>query len=196
MTEAQPSLPSLDWPALIPGPVFICFELEGKPGHKGRHRSRIVIPREAWTVPRDPRMPRYITEPNSKKIFMSQYPDPETEAYEKVLAEVAGLFMNRARHNGPTEGPVALLVHSYREIPKSWSRQDQERARAANIRPTSRPDWDNYGKITDALNEVVWKDDSQVVDGRVLKYYSDRPALRVEVRRMIEPNSGDKFSPG
>ena len=41
--------------------------------------------------------------------------------------------------------------------------------------------------MADALNEIVWKDDSQVVDGRSIKIYSDRPALRIEVREFVQP---------
>lgn len=180
----QGILPILKWPALIPGPVFFLMEIDGKPGHKARHRSRLVIPKDAWSYPRDPRMPRYMTQAGVKKIFIQQYPDPDTERYEKMLSEYARLIM---RTKAPTLKPVALLVHSFREIPKSWSKSEHERALADNIVPTSRPDWDNYGKITDALNEIVWKDDSQVADGRSIKRYSDRPGLRIEVRELIEP---------
>lgn len=180
MPDVQDSLPTLGPAPLVAGPVFVCFELRGKPGHKGRHRSRLVIPRDAWTLM--PRGDRILTEGATKKIFIQQYPDPETEAYEKVLAEAAGLFM---RGRPPTLNPVALLVHSFRPVPESWSRRDKEAALAGAIRPTSRPDWDNYGKITDALNEIVWHDDSQVVDGRVIKAYSTSPALRIEVREFV-----------
>ena len=67
----------------------------------------------------------------------------------------------------------------------SWSRRDQEAALAGGIRPTSKPDWDNHAKVTDALNGIVWHDDSQVVDGRSIKVYSDSPALRIEVREFL-----------
>lgn len=164
---------------LVPGPVFVCFELAGQPAHKGRHRSRLVIPREAWI---HTARSSFISKDSVKKIFIQQYPDPETERNEKVLAEVAALFM---RGRAPSEEPLALVVHAFRPIPSSWSRRDQEAALSGAIRPTSRPDWDNYGKITDALNGIVWKDDSQVVDGRSIKYYSDKPALRIEVREMV-----------
>lgn len=181
MTEQLPP-PSLQWPALVAGPIFVEFELGGKPGHKGRHRSRLIIPKEAWTHTQSTSC---ILKQNVSKIFISQYPDPETEKYEKVLAEAAGLFM---RGRAPTENPVKLLVHSFRPIPASWSKRDKEKAEARALLPTSRPDWDNYGKITDALNGIVWNDDSQVCDGRVIKHYSTEPALRIEVREFIEPN--------
>jgi Holliday junction resolvase RusA-like endonuclease len=72
-------------------------------------------------------------------------------------------------------------------VPESWSKRDKAAALDGTIRPTGRPDWDNYGKITDALNGICWKDDSQVVDGRVIKLYSDAPALRIEIREFISP---------
>jgi len=180
----------LEWPALVAGPVFLVFELGGKPGHKGRHRSRLMIPRDAWI---HTQRSSFIPKEKVSKIFISQYPDPATEAYEKVLAEAAGLFM---RGRAPTENPIALLVHSFRPIPESWSKTDKAKALAGAILPTSRPDWDNYGKITDALNEIVWKDDSQVCDGRVIKRYSDQPALRIEVREFLPPDQLSPKSPG
>lgn len=159
----QIPLPHLGPRPLVVGPVFVAFELTGKPGHKARHRSRIVFPKIG-------------------KAFVHTYPDPDTEAYEKVLAQAAALFM---RGRPPTANPVALLVHSFRPIPVSWSKRDQEAALAGAIRPTSKPDWDNHAKVTDALNGIVWHDDSQVVDGRSIKIYSDIPALRIEVREFL-----------
>jgi Holliday junction resolvase RusA-like endonuclease len=32
---------------------------------------------------------------------------------------------------------------------------------------------------------VVWRDDAQIVDGRVIKRYSTKPSLRIEVREFI-----------
>lgn len=165
MTGEQQTLPNLGPAPLVVGPVFVCFEVPGKPAHKGRHRSRIVFPK------------------GSKKAFIHNYPDPETEAHEKVLAEIAALFM---RGRAPTQNPVALLVHAFREVPASWSRRDQEAALAGAIRPTSRPDGDNSLKIVqDALNKIVWCDDSQIVDARVIKRYDSQPCLRVEVREFV-----------
>lgn len=175
--DAQHELPALErWPALVPGPVFLSFELRGPPPHKGRHRSRLMIPREAWING------SYITRATVKKIFIQQYPDPATQAAEKVIAEAAGLFM---RGRPPTERPVALLVHAFRPIPASYSKTDRAKAMSGALLPTPRPDWDNYGKVTDALNGIVWRDDSQVCDGRCIKRYSDIPAIRIEVREFI-----------
>jgi Holliday junction resolvase RusA-like endonuclease len=79
------------------------------------------------------------------------------------------------------------LMHVFRPVPESWSRRDHELALVGGIRPTSKPDDDNYLKIRDALNGIVWNDDAQCVDSRVLKFYSKRPALRIEIRELISP---------
>src|ERR1700675_41647 len=103
----QALLPTLEWPALVAGPVFLVFELVGPPAHKARHRSRLVIPKEVWV---HTARSSFIPKENVKRLFIQQYPDPDTERAEKVLAEAAALFM---RGRAPTENPVALLVHSF-----------------------------------------------------------------------------------
>lgn len=166
MSEAgQLSLPILSGPALVVGPVFICFEMDGEPHHKARLRFKVIVPKEKWRAP-----------------FATGYPDPATVAYEQALRWVAAAAMKSMT---PTEQPLALLVHVFKSIPASWSKKDRAAALAGGILPTGKPDWDNYGKITDALNGIAWKDDSQVCDGRVIKRYSDEPGLRVEIREFV-----------
>lgn len=42
-------------------------------------------------------------------------------------------------------------------------------------------DWDNYHKLTmDALNGIVWEDDSQITSVQVIKHY-DKENPRVEI---------------
>ena len=107
-------------------------------------------------------------------------------AAEKTLKEAGALFM---RGREPTSRPCALLVHAFIEVPKSWSKTDTRAALRGAILPTSRPDDDNYLKVRDALDEIVWKNDAQCCDSRVIKRYSDQPALRIEVREFVEPES-------
>lgn len=79
------------------------------------------------------------------------------------------------------EGPLVVDIEARMEIPKSKPAKWRAAALAGEIRPTKKPDWDNFGKIFDACNLVVWIDDSQIVDGRVRKLYSDRPAMVIRV---------------
>lgn len=175
MPEGQLALPSIPGPALVVGPVFVCFEYAAgvtkqrkrqQPivPFKHKHGARVVFPR------------------GGGKPFVHEYPHPESRAWEKAIGQLALVHM---RGRAPSARPIALLVHSFVPVPPSWSRREQEEALAGGRLPTSKPDWDNYGKITDALNGVVWLDDGQVVDGRVIKRYSTEPALRIEVREFV-----------
>lgn len=145
--------------------LFLRLELPGEPGHKARHRSRIVSPK-------------------NKKPFVHHYPDPDTAAYEKALAQLAAILMRRRK---PTERPVSLLIEARKSIPKSWTKRERADALAGALLPTGRPDADNYLKIVDALNEIVWKDDAQIISATVVKRYVEQACLRIEVREFIEP---------
>jgi Holliday junction resolvase RusA-like endonuclease len=69
-------------------------------------------------------------------------------------------------------------------VPASWPRNKRDAALAGVIRPTGRPDFDNICKMVDALNGIVWLDDTQVVDARVEKHYSERACLTVCVEEL------------
>ena len=50
------------------------------------------------------------------------------------------------------------------------------------IRPTVKPDADNVVKsVLDALNKLIYKDDSQVTDLLVHKYYSEEEKLVLNI---------------
>ena len=85
----------------------------------------------------------------------------------------------------PLEGPVELRVTIYLPIPASWSRKRQQLALDGLLLPTTKPDWDNAAKITDAVNGILWRDDSQVTDAHIFKRYSDRPRVVIEVRPIV-----------
>lgn len=69
--------------------------------------------------------------------------------------------------HGLHTGPVGLdvtLTFPQLKTPRRW--------------PITRSsgDWDHLGRaISDALTGVVWRDDSQIVEGRVRKVYIDHP---------------------
>lgn len=80
------------------------------------------------------------------------------------------------------EGPVVLLVMVFKEIPASWSEKKRQKAILQYLQPTGKPDADNFLKLVmDSLNKIVWKDDAQVVDARVVKKYSERPRLEIAI---------------
>jgi Holliday junction resolvase RusA-like endonuclease len=83
----------------------------------------------------------------------------------------------------PYEGPLEITVKVFRPIPKSFSQKRAKIAESGGLRPITKPDADNYVKlIKDALKSVIWKDDAQVVDMHVSKFYSDNPRIEVTVK--------------
>lgn len=77
---------------------------------------------------------------------------------------------------------LALTVVVVVPIPASAPKKKRELMIAGKIRPVSRPDWDNYGKIvSDSLNGLMYHDDSQIVSGTVHKFYGEIPGINVEV---------------
>lgn len=141
----------------------ITISLEGAPRGKGRHRARVVAGR-------------------GRKPFVQEYPDPETKRYEGALSGAAEAVMVGRT---PLSGPLVVVVYAFMPIPASWPKTRQREARNRIIRPVTKPDWDNLGKVCDALNGIVWGDDAAVVDGSVRKFYSDAPELVVTVEPWI-----------
>lgn len=138
--------------------------LPGHPRGKGRHRTRVIVPKD-----------------RSKAPFATQYPDPETVSYEAMLKYAAEQAM---RGRPLYAGALRVRVNALMAVPASWSGKKQREALDGIIRPTGKPDWDNFAKVCDAFNSVVWVDDAQIVDGRVVKAYSQKAGFEIEVYQL------------
>lgn len=136
----------------------IVIRLPGPPEGKRAHRARIAG--------------------RGARQFVQTYPDARNVSYEGMLRQAAREAMRGAP---PIEGAVTLAVHALMPVPASWGAKKRALAIAGFIRPTVKPDWDNFGKTCDALKEVVWRDDKQVVSATVVKLYAEIPELRIEV---------------
>lgn len=67
-----------------------------------------------------------------------------------------------------------VYINAYFPIPKSYSGRRTAQIKAFDERPTKKPDCDNIVKvILDALNDVAYCDDKQVVDVRCVKRYAN-----------------------
>lgn len=81
-------------------------------------------------------------------------------------------------------GPDAMNVKVYRPMPKSVSNSSKKKEKAEKglLRLTTKPDVDNDVKgVKDALNHFIYKDDSQEVDLKVSKFYSEDPRMEVMI---------------
>ncbi len=81
-----------------------------------------------------------------------------------------------------------VSIHVTVQVAESWPRKKRAAALAGEIKPTGKPDADNVQKaLFDALNGVIWKDDSQIVDITFRKRYGLKPQT---VLRIWEARDG------
>ena len=114
--------------------------------------------------------------------FVTTYTPEKTASYENLVKVKAQEAMNG---RAVIEGAVSVVVALYVTPPASWSQKKQRAALAGEIFPTSKPDVDNVIKgIFDACNEIVWRDDKQACDVRVIKRYDQTARAAVEVRSL------------
>lgn len=138
----------------------IRIDLAGAPRGQGRPRFRAVTTRDG-------------------RHFNSAYKDDGTEKYEAALrARAQDAMGGRA----PLTGPLHVSMVAAFPIPASWSAKKQREALAGIIRPTVKPDIDNIIKGLDAINQIVFVDDKQIVEVEMAKFYSDRPRLQIMIR--------------
>ena len=139
--------------------MFIEFTVPGEPIAKGRARAFIRCGK------------------------IGHYTPDKTANYESLVR----LFASQAMGSSPlmTEA-VWLTVDAYFSIPRSWPVRKQQDAEAMKIRHLKRPDLDNCVKVVeDALNGIVWVDDSQVIQIRASKHYSRIPYIHIRAEQVL-----------
>lgn len=145
-------------------------------GGRGMEKKSAVI---AFVIPGTPvgkGRPKFARRGN----FVSTYTPEKTASYENLVKVKA----QEAMAGRPLiDCAVCVGIHLFVTPPTSWSQKKQFAAVSGNgIYPTTKPDVDNVIKgIFDAMNEIVWKDDKQVVDVVVSKRYCTTARAVVEV---------------
>lgn len=91
----------------------------------------------------------------------------------------------------PFAEPVVLDVIFYMPIPSGMRKADRRLAEEECLPHGKRPDRTQLIKtVEDALNGVVWTDDSLVVGGEAVKLYSPKPRTEIDVRPWSGPALG------
>ena len=134
---------------------FVTIRLDGPPRGKGR--------------------PRF----GRRGEFVAVWTDKKTKGYEEALS-VEGARAMKAK---PIRlGAVSVRIEAGTTIPASWSQKKRQAALSGDLNPTGKPDFDNLAKcVGDALNKIVWKDDSQIIVCAFRKFHSVEPGLTIMV---------------
>jgi len=107
------------------------------------------------------------------------YTPAATRKYEAHGRLAATLAMDG---RAPISVPVRAEITVDLPVPQSWSGKKRDAAIRGDVRPTSRPDTDNYVKAAlDAINEIVVTDDSLIVELVAIKRYAETPQLAITI---------------
>lgn len=102
---------------------------------------------------------------NGKRFF---------DAQAKQKKDIQYLIQNLAERSLLNAEALKVVIEYQMPIPKSWSRR--RRLDAIGKPHVSRPDLSNLIKfIEDALNGIMWKDDSLIYELHCRKFYSEVP---------------------
>ena len=116
--------------------------------------------------------------------FVSTYTPTKTRDYETVINEAARKAMGS---NEILETAVTVAIYITVPIPASYSKRRTEACLSGSERPIKKPDIDNVAKcFLDAMNEIVYKDDTQVLTLHITKVYGKHGMVEVMVREDLD----------
>jgi Holliday junction resolvase RusA-like endonuclease len=108
--------------------------------------------------------------------FVNTY-DPDSKLKEGYKWQVKSQFREE-----PLTGPVVMDIIFYMPIPKSESGIKKRQMANGIIQHMKKPDVDNLCKLyIDVINNLVLKDDSQIVELRAKKIYSNSPGTNIRI---------------
>lgn len=108
----------------------------------------------------------------------------ETKTFEN---EVAALYLTRAKGvKFDSYEPLEVKIEFYLTPPKSFTKKKLKAIADGLFQHTVKPDLDNLTKaLLDALNDVAWHDDAQIIDLQVRKEYSTGEGyIKINIKKL------------
>lgn len=104
--------------------------------------------------------------------------------YKRIVKYAALSEMNKQRLT-MTDRPLAMRLMFVFSPPKTYTKKKLEAVKSGELRYTKLPDADNLAKsVMDALNNVIYKDDSQIVELTVNKEYGNTDHVAVKITQL------------
>jgi len=132
-----------------------------------------------FTVPGPPHgkgRPRFARRGN----FVKTYTDAKTSSYEDQVRFYALQAMGSSK---PLETALEAAIYIRLSVPKSYSKKRVADCLGGLEWPCKKPDWDNVAKsVCDAMNSIIFVDDSQIVECHVRKVYAETAGVDVLIK--------------
>ena len=120
--------------------------------------------------------------------YVRTYTPDSTVSYENLVRLEYRRQCNDYRFEDGV--PLDVRIMAYYDVPKSVSKKKREQMLTHQLRPLKKPDNDNIIKcVLDAINQIAYKDDVQVADCQIRKFYSEQPRIVVTISESM-PISG------
>ncbi len=127
---------------------------------------------EIHSVPRPQAQTRFRKTPLGIRVY-----DPSKLTKQQIQWQISP-----SAPKEPFRGSVAMDMTFFMPIPSHTSRVQRALMINGSVRPAKKPDFDNLAYIvTNAFKGIVYRDDGQVVDCAIHKYYSETPKTVVKV---------------
>lgn len=114
--------------------------------------------------------------------FAHAYTPAKTKNYEKLIQNK---YFENYTYQDTLQGAIKAEVIAYFPIPESLSKKKKELLLNNYEKHTKKPDIDNVVKsVFDALNNVAFTDDSNIISLKAKKLYSDKPRVELHLKEV------------
>lgn len=157
------------------------FTVLGEPTGKGRPQTKVIYSEKRFKNKKTGKV---------RNTLVNNVTPKKTVIYENEVKEVYRLQCDNYRF--PDGAMLDMRIIAYYRIPKSQTKRNKELMKKQLLRPTKKPDMDNVVKIiADSLNQIAYRDDTQIVDCQCRKFYSDNPRVEVTIKE-VKPDVEEK----
>ena len=124
--------------------------------------------------------PKAQARPRSSSQHGGFFYDPSKSLKQWVLSQIVAQLPPNFK---PIDDSLEVTMRFYRLMPKGGSKKDKILMELGVIRPSGRPDIDNFIKLVqDALNKTLYTDDSNIVTLHAEKFYSCKPRVELDIK--------------
>lgn len=124
---------------------------------------------------------------------VGHYTPEKTRTYEGMIRTAA---MQELGSRPPLDEPVEFVLRAVFPVPASWSERKRQQAIVGDIKPGKKPDLSNVLKAwEDALNGVVYRDDSLICRMTLDKRYGPQPLVVCTVKPIFGADCTENQTP-